>query len=156
MDKIEKIRQKIEQLRKLIDDHNYYLDNSEQALGYSAALDDIEKFLDTLSEEPCKSLEEAAEEHSKRVSDGHNYRDLTCGFIAGAEWQKQKMFKDCVIVECSVRVYPTLDDKPRPWVALYKNGIESNSLRDIPELENIGFKDDDTAIVIIKRKEDGQ
>ena len=35
-------------------------------------------------------LEEAAEEYSKRVSDGHNYRDLTCAFIAGAEWQYQK------------------------------------------------------------------
>lgn len=33
-----------------------------------------------------KSLDEAAEEYSKRVSDGHNYRDLTCGFIAGAKW----------------------------------------------------------------------
>lgn len=35
-------------------------------------------------------LEEAAEEYSKRVSDGHNYRDLTCGFIAGAEWQEKQ------------------------------------------------------------------
>lgn len=52
MDKIEKIRQEIERLRKLIDDHNYYLDNSEQALGYGLALDDIGQFLDTLSEEP--------------------------------------------------------------------------------------------------------
>ncbi len=52
MDKIEKIRQEIKQLRKLLEDHNYYLDNSEQALGYGLALDDIEKFLDTLSEEP--------------------------------------------------------------------------------------------------------
>lgn len=47
MDKIARIRQKIKELRELIDDHNYYLDNPEQALGYGLALDDIEKLLDT-------------------------------------------------------------------------------------------------------------
>lgn len=50
-------------------------------------------FLDTL-EEPvsdCHDLEEAARAYSEEVTDGHNYRDLTCGFIAGAEWQKAKM-----------------------------------------------------------------
>lgn len=53
--------------------------------------DEIERLiLDTLSEEPDKDLKEAADEYSKRVSDGHNYRDLTCGFIAGAEWQKEQ------------------------------------------------------------------
>jgi hypothetical protein len=36
------------------------------------------------------TLEEAAEEYSKKVSDGHNFRDLRCGFIAGAEWQKEQ------------------------------------------------------------------
>ena len=51
MSNIEKIRQEIELLRREIDDHNYYLDNSEQALGYSAALDDIEKFIDSLPDE---------------------------------------------------------------------------------------------------------
>lgn len=51
MSNIEKIHQEIEQLRREIDDHNYYLDNSEQALGYSAALDDIEKFIDSLPDE---------------------------------------------------------------------------------------------------------
>lgn len=52
MDKIARICAEIEHLRREVDDHNYYLDNSEQALGYGLALDDIEKFLDTLSEEP--------------------------------------------------------------------------------------------------------
>lgn len=41
-----------------------------------------------------KNLEEAAEEYSKKVSDGHNYRDLTCGFIAGAEWYKEQSEKN--------------------------------------------------------------
>lgn len=102
MSNIEKIRQKIEWLRREIDDHNYYLDNSEQALGYSAALDEIEKFLDTLSEEPDKSLEEAAEEYAEKHGfrvpyDGSEnfYDDVDVkaskeGFIAGAEWQKEQ------------------------------------------------------------------
>lgn len=96
MDKIEKIRQEIELLRREIDDHNYYLDNSEQALGYSAALDDIEKFLDTL-EEPDKSLEEAAEEYAQLDDkgiwkDGGKYK----GFIAGAEWMEKEINKELI------------------------------------------------------------
>lgn len=57
MDKIARLRQKIKELRKLLEDHNYYLDNSEQAVGYANALLDIENFLDTLSEEPDKGLD---------------------------------------------------------------------------------------------------
>lgn len=53
MDKIARIRKKIKELRELLEDHNYYLDNSEQALGYGLALDDIEKSLGSLEpEEP--------------------------------------------------------------------------------------------------------
>lgn len=58
MNEIEKIRQEIERLKKLLEESTYYLDNSQQALGYSFALDDFNEFLDTLSEEPDKSLEE--------------------------------------------------------------------------------------------------
>ena len=35
-------------------------------------------------------LEQAAKEYSERVSGGH-YRDLTCAFIAGAEWAKANL-----------------------------------------------------------------
>lgn len=62
-------------------------------LGIIDGLDISERILDTL-EEPvsdCHDLEEAARAYSEEVTDGHNYRDLTCGFIAGAEWQKAKM-----------------------------------------------------------------
>jgi hypothetical protein len=107
----------------------------------------------------ANSLEELVT-NSNIAGELRNYTDWHTRLVKFAQlvadWQKEQMLKDCVIVECYVRVYPTLDDKPRPWVALYKNGIGCNSLRDIPELENIGFKDNDTAIVIIKRKEDGQ
>lgn len=93
MDKIEKIRAEIERLKKLLEESTYYLDNSQQALGYSFALDDFNDFLDTLSEEPSENLEEAAEtfnrEDAARMWD---YEDKTEGeiveaaFKAGAEW----------------------------------------------------------------------
>ena len=41
-------------------------------------------------------LGEAAKEYSKKVSDGHNYRDLRVGFIAGAKWQAEQMMKEAV------------------------------------------------------------
>ncbi len=91
MDKIEKIRQKIKELRELLEDHNYYLDNSEQALGYSAALDDIEEFLDTLSEEPDKGLEEAAKEYAEGPEcTWVGTTALEEAFKAGAKWQAEK------------------------------------------------------------------
>ena len=35
-----------------------------------------------------------------------------------------------ISVECCVRVYPTLDNKPRRWVSLYKHGVNVDSIRD--------------------------
>lgn len=61
-----------------------------------------------------------------------------------------------VSIKCGVRVYPELDGKPRPWVSLYGKGINIVSFRDLPELESLGFKDDDTAIITIAKKEDCQ
>lgn len=106
MTDIEKIRQEIERLKKILEESTYYLDNSQQALGYSFALDDFKEFIDSLPEKPDKSLKVTAEEYSKKVSDGHNYRDLTCGFIAGTEWQKEQMMKEAV--EADVNTYEDL------------------------------------------------
>ena len=61
-----------------------------------------------------------------------------------------------VSIECGVRVYPKLDGKPRPWVSLYGRGIGLVSFRDLPELESLGFKDDDTAIITIAKKEESK
>ena len=109
MDKIEKIRQEIKQLRKLIDDHNYYLDNSEQALGYGLALDDIGQFLDTLLKGSSESLQEEIETwipaHISIRTDETlpiNPTELAdackewgkCIARHFAEWQKQQMLKD--------------------------------------------------------------
>lgn len=66
--------------------------------------------------------------------------------------QPIKQEHPAVSIECGVRVYPELDGNPRPWVSLYGKGIGMVSFRDLPELENLGFKDDDTAIVTIARK----
>ena len=46
-------------------------------------------FTDMVSKEQPSlpsNIDEAAEEYSQMVTDGHNYRDIICGFIAGAEW----------------------------------------------------------------------
>ena len=106
MDKIARVRQEIKQLRREVDDHNYYLDNPEQALGYGLALDDIGQFLDTLSEEPDKSLEEAARRYAiptymkdvdENFLDEYPYDPVAeKAFIAGAEWHKSQMLKDAM------------------------------------------------------------
>jgi len=51
MSNIEKIRLEIERLKKILEESTYYLDNSQQALGYSFALDDFKEFIDSLPEE---------------------------------------------------------------------------------------------------------
>lgn len=47
----EKLVAEIERLKKLLEGSTYYLDNSQQALGYSFALDDFDEFLDTLPDQ---------------------------------------------------------------------------------------------------------
>ena len=54
MGNIEKIKAEIKRLKKILEKSTYYLDNSQQALGYSFALDDLEDFIDSLPEETCK------------------------------------------------------------------------------------------------------
>ena len=42
------------------------------------------------------NLDEAAETYSKEVSNGHSYRDLICGFKAGAEWMEKEINKELI------------------------------------------------------------
>ena len=58
MSNIEQIKAEIERLKKLLEVSNYYLDNSQQALGYSFALDDFSAFIDSLPDEPVDYAEE--------------------------------------------------------------------------------------------------
>lgn len=76
------------------------------------AYDKVFDFLENL-EEPvtdCHDLTEAAEAYSRQVSRGHNYRDLTCGFIAGAEWQKAKMMEGATYNEL-MELYRAIRDE---------------------------------------------
>lgn len=53
------------------------------------------------SEEPDKSLEEAAEEYTQKMLESWRFDSTGCrppreSFIAGAEWQKNQMLKDAI------------------------------------------------------------
>lgn len=104
MDKIEKIRQEIERQISAHDNVDH-LESFEVGKawnrGHRKALESLLAFLDTLSDEPDKSLEEAAEEYRRESyrksvmpntdgpipEYGGNVKDA---FIAGAEWQKEQ------------------------------------------------------------------
>ena len=93
----EKIRQEI---KRLYDGeapkHDQQCDFSD---GYFTGIGAISKFLDTLQQEPDKSLEEAAEEYFYRNwSDGSLdiKPQVKEDFKAGAEWQKKQMMKEAV------------------------------------------------------------
>ena len=96
MDKIEKIRQEIERRRLHFNkeaEKYQALNNgySQNCYGARDALRDLENFLDTLSEEPDKSLDEAAEKYSDKYCSDWAYRlEYEDAFQAGAEWQYQK------------------------------------------------------------------
>lgn len=64
-------------------------------------LSGLNSFIDTLSEEPDKSLEEAANKHIRKVVDaaGHpgwdwTTQDITDAFIAGAKWEAEQFEKN--------------------------------------------------------------
>lgn len=126
MDKIEKIRQEIEMLYDgEAPKHDQQCDFSD---GYFTGLSVISNFLDTLSEEPDKSLEEAAEiSFDEAGALTEDYRDFLAKgltenkprpigphwfceyaknrFIVGAKWQKEQMMKDAVEGEVIVPIY---------------------------------------------------
>jgi hypothetical protein len=105
MDKIARIRTEIERRKSLLTQHS--------KLTYDLILetfikeyDDLLSFLDTLSEEPDKSLEEAAEEKYpvywksypkdgivRSESSYDTNKQCRDAFIAGAEWQEKQDLK---------------------------------------------------------------
>ena len=64
--------------------------------GKVIALEELLSFLDTLAEEPDKSLEEAAEEYIEKGRYLPEAFFVRPAFIAGAKWQDSQMFKDAV------------------------------------------------------------
>ena len=105
MSNIEKIKVEIERLKKILEESTYYLDNFQQALGYSFALDDFKEFIDSLPEEkPSEDLEEEiAIWIPEHITGGESGVWKECreavtewaGIVARhfAEWQKEHSFK---------------------------------------------------------------
>ena len=80
------------------------------AHGVVACCDKILSFIDSLPEEPDKSLEEAVEKHINEALFKWIYDDedgieqyVHDSFIAGANWQKEQMMKEAV--EAVVNTY---------------------------------------------------
>lgn len=97
MDKIARLRQEIERryaeyrAKMKTDDFTYYE-------GMADALDLFEQFLDTLSEESDKSLEEEIERYLPQIPEEPNNEELRVFARHFAQWQKQQMLKDAVEV----------------------------------------------------------
>ena len=91
MDKIEKIRQEIERRIALYSGwsnetvHPARIDEDRQLLS----------FIDTLEEEPDKSLEEAAERFANTQNKNFLNPEIVKNiFIAGAEWKEEQLMKE--------------------------------------------------------------
>lgn len=105
MDEIARIRQEIERRRDFL--YERYIKKGKGCIEESRYDECVEilSFLDTLSEEPDKRLEEAADKYSNEneymdvgfcvepVYIGHKTEKA---FIAGAEWQKEQMIEEAV------------------------------------------------------------
>lgn len=98
MNKIEKIRQEIKR-RHDYENEMYHKkkpdgrsnDGWAESLAIMGVLEELLTFLDTLSEEPDKSLEEAAEKYSDKYCSDWAYRlEYEDAFIAGAEWMAKQ------------------------------------------------------------------
>ncbi len=116
MTNIEKIRQEIERRRLHFNkeaEKYQALNNgySQNCYGARDALRDLENFIDSLSEEPDKSLDEAAEKSSAQYYVDAGYSPFPnvetaahkSGFIAGAEWQMKQILKEAVEGEIQMR-----------------------------------------------------
>jgi hypothetical protein len=98
MDKIEKIRQKIDRMLDDICDADGYVQKKDEPR-YDA-LAEVFDFIDTLEEEPDESLEEAARlyaiPHYMKDIDVNHIEEypydtgLEAAFIAGAQWQEKR------------------------------------------------------------------
>lgn len=91
-------RLKIEKRKENLPFHAIYYD------GYDAACDKIIAYLNSLSAEPSKELEEAFDEVlpnpnwyiSNDGEDAYNVKQMEEMFCAGANWQKEQMMKSAI------------------------------------------------------------
>ena len=151
----EKIRAEIERQKEI----NKKLLDGQLKDGCLYALNQILSFLDTLSEEPDKSLEEAANEYA---GDSTGFIDMTAyrAFIAGAEWQASQMPmpKDTVLFQKGVAEGRRLEredmlkEAVEGEVYLYYSYKRKSTaiLVDIP-IEDLGDK---VRIVVLKEEDE--
>lgn len=100
---LSKIRQEIERYeagaQSAYNPHDEYADFF---YGKVIACEDLLSILDTLSEEPTKSLDEAAEGYTQKMLESWRFDSTGCrppreSFKAGANWQKSQMLKDVYV-----------------------------------------------------------
>lgn len=134
MDKIEKIK---EWLKPYLEE-NRVRDEHKEGFFHCAML--LNDFIDTLSEEPDKSLEEAAEEYRRESFkksvipqiDGpvNEYGgNIKSAFIAGAKWQKSQMLKDAKDGYVSGIIIHNDGDEEH-YAVTYPNGERPHSITD--------------------------
>lgn len=112
MTNIEKIRAEIERLKHQAEEAKMEWVNegyNQNAFAEDCRISSFDKllaFIDTLSEEPDKSMEEAAAKHIRRVVDivGHpgwdwTTQDITEAFIAGAKWDAKHLRDTTKMIE---------------------------------------------------------
>lgn len=116
---------------------------TDNTFGAKLELIDILAWLDSLSEEPNKSLEEAAEKYAtewRQNPDGSAWKpyfekSAIKAFKAGAEWQKNQMMKEAV----------------EGYVTLTLTGVRTVAAT-IKEGDNIGISEK-VRIIIVKEGE---
>lgn len=111
----ERLREELQKPKTELKVGNYYLDNSEQAVGYENALIDFELLIDSLQqeqpEEPDKSLEEEVKnyfqgywpgtETAEQCNTDLHFTPPAIIRLAShfAEWQKELMMEEAVETE---------------------------------------------------------
>lgn len=166
MSNIEKIRQEIERLKKIFEESTYYLDNSQQALGYSFALDDFKEFIDSLPEEkPSEDMEEAAEKYSDKYCSDWAYRlEYEDAFIAGAKWMRKKDVEDMYLSDNRHFLKCYEQGKVDMKVEMMKDAVEGEigywnqrglSIRLDKPLERLGYDMDTKVKIVIEKEDDG-
>lgn len=142
MDKLEKIRQEIERRRLHFNkeaEKYQALNNgySQNCYGARDALRDLENFINTLSEEPSESLEEAAEEYASDYPACNDEQAIAkYAFKRGAEWQKKQMLKEAVNGIARIG-YPFLSSNPfvdiqeskDSWCKLMRKFMDGDKVR---------------------------
>ena len=92
---VDRLREELQKPKTELKVGNYYLDNSEQAVGYENALIDFELLIDSLQQEQPSlpsNLDEAANKANFEKPHSLNaYIAFEEAFIAGAKWMAGQM-----------------------------------------------------------------